>query len=327
MIKKTWLVLTRMLVDSVGPSSSNPLQDVGRTPSNAWDYFHLNSVDKDDEGNYLISARQISTIYKINGTDGNIIWNLSSNTDTSSFKFDDGDGFAWQHDARFHGRLPNGGEIVSLFDNGARSNKEFERSYSRVLILELNHNQGTAKVVKTLNAPDGVSAHSQGNAQVLPNGNVFANWGDAGAVTEFSSEGKVVFHSYLGSTTPGLTLQNYRGFRANWTGIPSEVPAIAVLRQTPQDLLDVYVSWNGDTETAFWTFYAKDHNHGTRLLKKVQRQGFETHAALNVASLRSTQPLEILAEAVGSSGQVLGRTHGVSVSFKVRSGDVQESEL
>lgn len=320
-------MLTRMLVDSVEPLASNPLQDVGRTPSSAWDYFHLNSIDKDDEGNYLISARHTSTIYKINGTDGNIIWKLSSNANTSSFRLDDEGGFAWQHDARLHGRLPNGGEIVSLFDNGASSNKEFERSYSRVLILELNHSQGTAKVVKTLNAPDGVSAHSQGNAQVLPNGNVFANWGDAGAITEFSSEGKVVFHSYLDSTTPGLTLQNYRGFRANWTGIPSEVPAIAVLGQTAQDLLDVYVSWNGDTETVFWRFYAKDQNQGARFIKTVQRQGFETHATLNVASLQSTQPLEILAEAVGSNGQVLGRTLGVSVSFKVTSGDVQADEL
>lgn len=39
-----------------------------------WDYFHINSVDKDAGGNYLISARDACAIHKINGTDGEIIW-------------------------------------------------------------------------------------------------------------------------------------------------------------------------------------------------------------------------------------------------------------
>lgn len=34
-----------------------------------WDWFHLNSVDKDIMGDYLISARHSSTIYKVSGRD------------------------------------------------------------------------------------------------------------------------------------------------------------------------------------------------------------------------------------------------------------------
>ncbi|KAK0514453.1 hypothetical protein JMJ35_003070 [Cladonia borealis] len=36
--------------------------------SMAWDYFHINSITKGDDGHYLLSARHTSTIYKINGT-------------------------------------------------------------------------------------------------------------------------------------------------------------------------------------------------------------------------------------------------------------------
>lgn len=46
----------------------------GYNSSDAWDYFHINSVDKDAGGNYLISARDACAIHKVNGTDGEIIW-------------------------------------------------------------------------------------------------------------------------------------------------------------------------------------------------------------------------------------------------------------
>lgn len=57
----------------------------GYNSSDAWDYFHINSVDKDADVNYLISARDACAIHKINGTDGEIIWvsfrSLASDSD------------------------------------------------------------------------------------------------------------------------------------------------------------------------------------------------------------------------------------------------------
>ena len=66
-------------LDHVQPDESvlpiNPGQaGSGYNSSDAWDYFHINSVDKDADGNYLISARDACAIHKINGTDGEIIW-------------------------------------------------------------------------------------------------------------------------------------------------------------------------------------------------------------------------------------------------------------
>ena len=48
----------------------------GYNSSDAWDYFHINSVDKNADGDYIISARDACSVHKINGTDGSIIWRL-----------------------------------------------------------------------------------------------------------------------------------------------------------------------------------------------------------------------------------------------------------
>src|SRR5919198_2103792 len=40
------------------------------------DYFHINSVDEDDDGNFLISARNTHAIYKVNRGTGAVMWRL-----------------------------------------------------------------------------------------------------------------------------------------------------------------------------------------------------------------------------------------------------------
>jgi hypothetical protein len=45
----------------------------GRT---SWDYFHINSIDIDTDGNLLVSARNTCAIYKLDRTTGALIWTL-----------------------------------------------------------------------------------------------------------------------------------------------------------------------------------------------------------------------------------------------------------
>jgi len=77
-----------------------------------WDFFHINSVDLDGDGNLLVSARSTHTIYKIDRS-GAIVWRLGGKH--SDFSMAVGSNFAWQHDAR---RQPDG--TLTLFDNGPR---------------------------------------------------------------------------------------------------------------------------------------------------------------------------------------------------------------
>ncbi|KAM0276896.1 hypothetical protein ACHAQH_006268 [Verticillium albo-atrum] len=293
----------------------------GYSSSDAWDYFHLNSVDKDEDGNYLVSARNYAAIFKVNGTSGEVIWQLGGLHGGSSFEVEPAARFAYQHDARFLNRSSDGAiEYLSLFDNAAHSPTVKINPFSRGRILKLNHTDGTAKAAATYPAPDQLSAQSQGNTQVLPNSNVFVNWGQEGAVTEFAADGTVLFHAYLDSEPGGNNVQSYRGFKLPWVGRPIEEPAVLALRDEAHGDVDVYVSWNGDTETALWRFYVEhlDSEPGQRhFAGEAKRDGFETHIKMKNPS--SDRAYKVLAEAVNESSNVLARSASVTVTSGKRS--------
>ncbi|KAM0430164.1 hypothetical protein ACHAPT_006172 [Fusarium lateritium] len=280
-------------------------------------------VDKDDEGNYLLSARNVAAVFKINGTNGDIIWQLGGFHGGSSFQLSQQDRFGFQHHARFQGRSPDGSlEFISLFDNGAHSASVKTHPFSRARYFQLDLSKGTAKALRTFDAPDGLSARTQGSAQILPNKNVFVNWGEAGAVTEFNEDGKVLFHSYLDSAPKGIFVQSYRGFRANWTGTPSEEPVVVAFKRDEQTGLDVYASWNGDTEAASWRFYARSLEQSQdQLLGAFERKGFETHAELHDYSVDGD--LLVTAEAVDVNGKVLARTKPVAARVETVKASLQ----
>lgn len=282
----------------------------GYNSSDAWDYFHINSVDKDDDGNYLISARDACALHKVNGTDGSIIWRL--NGKKSDFKMAEGTEFCFQHHARWLEQTDDI-EVISLYDNSAHGTEHGGGSEvhtaptSSGKILRLNTTSWTAELVGAYFPPDDLLSKSQGSTQVLPGGNVLVGWGSEGAVTEFTSDGTPVFHAYMDSDALGDGVQNYRAFRYNWTGLPNEDPAIVALKG--DDGTSIHVSWNGDTETALWRFFAITDDHGSRdFLGEVPRTTFET--SLRITGGRLTT---VAAEAVDSRGSVLVSTASVSV--------------
>jgi Arylsulfotransferase (ASST) len=84
----------------------------GYNRSDAWDYLNINSVDKDDNGSYLISARDANTIYKINGRNGSIIWRLGSKH--SNFTLGPDVPFSFQRHARYLSGSPSGSKRLTL---------------------------------------------------------------------------------------------------------------------------------------------------------------------------------------------------------------------
>lgn len=147
---------------------------------------------------------------------------------------------------------------------------------------------------------------------MLPNGNVFINWGQAGAVTEYSNDGDVLFHAYLDSAPVGNLVQSYRGFRFNWTGVPTEEPAIVAFRGKGS-VINVYVSWNGDTEAASWRFSSRSAAKDSfLLLGETKRSGFETHFQFSGAG--DTENSLVFAQALSARGKVLGQTREITIS-------------
>lgn len=311
-------------LDHVSPDEAilpiNPGQaGSGYNSSDAWDYFHINSVDKNAEGDYIVSARDACAIHKINGTSGEIIWRLHGKK--SDFKVDKDAEFCFQHHARWLPSDDQSIEIISLYDNSAHGTEHGEgrevhtADYSSGKILRLNTSSWTAELVQGYYPPPGhdLLSKSQGSTQVLPNGNVLVNWGSDGAVTEYTADGKPIFHAYMDSGDLGRGVENYRGFRFNWTGIPNEEPAVVAL-QGDDGKTTVYVSWNGDTETAVWRFFEVTDGFGSRaFLGEAERTNFETKLA--VPSGKKVG--KVAAEAVDKHGRVLRVTGVVKVEAEV----------
>ncbi|KAF7586119.1 hypothetical protein BBP40_009432 [Aspergillus hancockii] len=277
----------------------------GYNSSDAWDYFHINSVDKDSEGNYLISARDACAVHKINGSTGEIIWRLGGVK--SDFELGPNVKFCFQHHARYVSK-DGDKEVISLYDNSAhgtengRGREVHTHPFSQGKIIEIDTAIWKASIVQAFQPPDGLLSKSQGSTQLLPNGNVLVNWGSEGALTEFRRDGTPIFHTYMDSGLLGLGVENYRGFRYNWTGLPNETPALVSLEN--DEGTTVYVSWNGDTETKTWRFYHVTDEYGSReYLGETKRTGFETSLFLKGRTIHSAS-----AEAVTANGRVLTST-------------------
>ena len=276
-------------LDDVDPAES--YYGAPSDPDEQFDYFHQNSIGVTPDGNIVISARHTFAIYKIDRTTGNLIWRL--NGKQSDFEMGEGTPFAYQHDARIH----DNGEL-SLFDNASGSPSEDDTVDSRGLVLDLDEEAMTATLLREYIHPTGILSSSQGNTQVLPNGNVFVGWGSAVDFSEFTSAGELIFN---GRFPEGGN--SYRAYRFPWVGQPSEPPAIAVQPGTAG--MTVYASWNGATEVASWRVLAGASPTNLAEVAVAERTGFETEIEA------ATDAAYVAVEALDASGNVIGASEAV----------------
>jgi hypothetical protein len=234
-----------------------------RNPDKTYDYFHINTVEIDRDGNYLVSARNTHTIYKINRTSGNIIWRLGGKR--SDFELGPGVAFGWQHDVR---RQKDG--TLTMFDNEAAPKL---RKQSRGLVLRIDQRRKTATLVHSfVHTPPLVSV-DQGNMQKLPSGNYLVGWGHQPYVTEFGPHGKTLLDLRFGRSG----VDSYRAYRFGWVGRPHAKPAVAVEGNT------LYASWNGATEVRAWQLLGGPDKKKLRPVLTVPKTGFEAAIPLPTA--------------------------------------------
>jgi hypothetical protein len=251
-----------------------------------WDFFHINSVDLDDDGGILVSGRSTHTVYKLD-RGGTILWRLGGKH--SDFAMGAGSTFAWQHHAR-----RQADSTLSLLDNGATPAVE---KLSRGLLLVLDEEAMTATLLRQYTHP-GILAGSQGSVQLLGNGNVFVGWGEVPRVSEFDRAGRIVFDAVLGET-----YQSYRAFRMPWHARPAETPAIAVVDHGSEQA--VYASWNGATDVHRWQLLAGPHGGPLRAVASVRSQGFESALPLAATGPRlAVRALDIAGRPLGQSKTV-----------------------
>jgi Arylsulfotransferase (ASST) len=239
-------------VPLVESASRKPAQTATRKAP--FDYFHVNSVDLDADGNYIISARNAHTVYKISRSDGHIIWRLGGKK--SDYEMGPGTTFAYQHDAR-----RNADGTLTLFDNSSTPDVA---KFSRGLVLKLDDEAKTATLIHAYIHPRKILSPHQGDVQELPDGHVVVGWGGASWVTEYTHDGQVLWDGKL------VIGDTYRAYRFPWAGHPTDRPRIAV------DGKDVYASWNGATDVVSWEVLAGADAASLKSVKKIDRSGFET---------------------------------------------------
>jgi hypothetical protein len=257
------------------------------TAGSSFDFFHVNSIDVDPDGNLLVSARNTWALYKVDRTSGAVRWRLGGKK--SDFALGNGVQFAWQHDAR---RQPDG--TITLFDDEGAPKIGPQ---SRGLVLRVDESTRTASLVRQYTR--NLLASSQGDMQVLPSGDVLIGWGSLPNVSEFNANGALVYDAHF----PG-TIQSYRAFRLPWHGLPTVPPAVAAVHR-PGGRLTVYASWNGATDVARWEVLGGSTNETLRPVASAGRNGFET------AFTMSTSSAVVAVRALDASGRELGRSSPV----------------
>ncbi len=285
-----------------------------------WDAYHVNSIELVGANTFVVSMRNTWAAYLVNIQTGRIEWTLGGRR--SSFKFDRGADFQWQHDVE----LRQGGSEVSLYDDhccqltggGTYVNPT---GPSRALVLRLDQQSHTASLVSQYKRGDDFDADYMGDTQPLPNGNVFIGWGSEPWFSEYSASGKLLYEGEL----PGPNL-TYRATLHEWTGQPTTPPAGAA--RTSAGRTTVYASWNGATQLSSWRVLAgsgsvtgsgsatgsssaagsgsatgsgsSSGTGGMTAVASAPKSGFETAIALP----RSYASYEV--EALDASGKVIG---------------------
>jgi hypothetical protein len=148
-------------------------------PPGEADVFHINSAQRvaDGTGDYVVSARHIDAVFRVDRASGNVEWVLggeSRDTDNN----DDvrlavvGDALGGplrMHDAQLVG------DILTMHDNRTGTSNP-----SRIVAYQIDPAAGptgTATLLWQIDHPAGLTSGSLGSARVAPDGAILVGWG------------------------------------------------------------------------------------------------------------------------------------------------------
>ncbi|HLK92633.1 MAG TPA: arylsulfotransferase family protein [Polyangia bacterium] len=256
-----------------------------------YDYFHINAVNWDDQGNVIIDARNTWTTYKVDHRSGDILWRLGGKD--SSFALGDGVAFAWQHDPEQVDR-----STLRIFDNEAAP---AVRAASRVIWVQQDLRRHTATLLRSIVHPDGLLAGSQGNAQALDGDHTFVGWGATGRFSEFDAAGSLLFDA---SVPTGW--DTYRAYRNSWHATPAAAPT-ATARRNADGSITVHAIWNGATDVVRWIVIGGERPSALWPLGSGEWQGLDTAVTIQ------GDARQVAVVAQDAHGRLIGRSTATAV--------------
>lgn len=194
-------------------------QPLPASPTEAWDWFHMNAIKPDGDGDLLVDARDTWTFYDVNRQTGNINWQVGGKASTFTQVAAPGQSlnnadnlFAWQHDPE-----PLGNYEFTVFDDesAGKANTGIEAvqnlGLARAERIKIDPFAGTVTLEQTWNQPSGLVASSQGNAQTTADGNLLVGWGNLPYFSEFDQSGDLLFNAQFPTG-----VNSYRAYLFPW---------------------------------------------------------------------------------------------------------------
>ncbi len=260
------------------------------------DLVHGNALAPANDGNLLLSSRNLSEITKINLQTGAVMWRFGGKA--NQFQFMNGQPFAFQHDVR---QLPNGD--ITVFDNQGTTQNP---APSQAIEYKLDEVNKTATVVWNFTHSPVVFGTYMGNTQRLPDGNTFMSWGAP------YTHGNYGYYSMTEVTPQNQTILDfvfdqpyvsYRAFLFPWHGAPDTLPDLAY--KADMTGITFGYSWNGATDVASYRLYAGGSPQTLSVVDEKARSDFETQS--HFSSLPVGQCYFQVA-AIGQNGNELARS-------------------
>ncbi|KAK1810559.1 hypothetical protein LTR12_015066 [Friedmanniomyces endolithicus] len=291
--------------DSLYPIGSEGY--TGETQTQAWGYFHINSVAPLNSG-YILSSRFLCTALALS-PNGSVLWRLQGRSG-GDFALGPGADFCYQHDVRAlpssssssSSSNPHGDSSTVTLHMHDNHNSPIDNntvpSSGKTLLLDLATRHASL-THRYINASGPVYSTAQGNFQPLPNGHVFIGHGWIPILEEFSQTGEIqttiqfaaaeprAGGGFVSARAPTLS---YRAFKQDWVGCPKAKPEVWAERTGGGDGTAVFVSWNGATEVEAWEVWGGESRTALRCLGAVARTGFETRALVGEAAYVQVRP-------------------------------------
>ncbi len=192
------------------------------------DPFHCNAIDVAADGDLLISARHMDSVFLVSKATGKVIWKMGGSPytkDGATYLTVTGDpetSFYRQHDARF---LPN--NQVSLFDDETGM-----PGPARGVVYTYDVNAATATFAWQYTGA--VSSSAMGSFRILPDGSRIIGWGEGNvpqlAFTEVDANGNdlLEFHFTDGD-------ESYRALKVPLTQLDLTLMRNSVNGPAPED--------------------------------------------------------------------------------------------
>jgi hypothetical protein len=138
------------------------------------DLIHINSIDVQPDGDYVVSARHLDNVFRVDRATGGIDWILRGSPVPTVPRPDDvltivGDplnGPLRPHDARLEG------DVLTMFDNRTETGGP-----ARAVAYRIDPTARTATLLWQITEPLGRPSNATGSVRVQPDGAVLVDWG------------------------------------------------------------------------------------------------------------------------------------------------------